>query len=304
MNRPSWLRRLAADRAQGATALARLAAEGLTSSAGAPRGKTLESFRESLLETALRMRAAQPAMAPLFHLANEALLAAEGARTRREAAARVRAAVRGFLARQKRAARGAVRSALPLIPAGATVLTHSASSLVEAALLRARSASASFRIRVICTESRPAGEGARLALRLARSQIPTTLVTDAASGEALAEADLLLVGADSATERGVIHKVGTSALAALAKERGIPRYALATSQKLLPERFLLPSWNETRDAREVLLKTAAPSLTVLNRPFDRTPWSRLSALITEDGVLSKTDVRRRLRGIRAAAGWR
>ncbi|MFQ5915656.1 MAG: translation initiation factor eIF-2B [Nitrospinota bacterium] len=304
--RPPWLRRLAGDRTQGATALARLAAECLTSSLPKLSGDTLESFLAALLHLTLEMRKSQPAMAPLFHLANDALRAAENAKTRGTAPIRVRAAVRRFLVRQGALAAQAVRQALPLIPPGATVLTHSASSLVETVLQRAagkrRGMRSSSRIRVICTESRPAGEGSRLALRLARAQIPTTLLIDAAAGEALAEADLFLVGADSVTPKGLIHKVGTNALAGLARGRGIPCYAVATSQKLLPERYLLPTWNEAREASEVL-GSSVPDLRVLNRPFDRTPWRRLSAVITEEGPLSKADVSRKLRELRPALGW-
>ncbi|MFQ5693124.1 MAG: hypothetical protein ACE5IM_08790 [Nitrospinota bacterium] len=305
--RPPWLRRLGADRLRGAGPLARQTAAGLISTLPDLPGKDLESFRADLLRLARRVRASQPAMAPLFHLMNDVLQAAGDAATRREAVSRGRAAARRFLARQRSLEAGAVRRALCRVPAGATVMTHSASSLVEAVLLRAggrrRGARPATLARVICTESRPAGEGSRLARRLARSGVPVTLVTDAAAAETLAEADLLLVGADCVTQKGLIHKVGTNALAAAAKRLGIPCHAVATSHKLLPERLLLPGWNESRGAGEVL-RSAPPGLTVLNRPFDRTPWRRLTSVITEAGPLRRPDVCRLLREMAPARGWK
>jgi translation initiation factor 2B subunit (eIF-2B alpha/beta/delta family) len=245
-------------------------------------------------------------MAPLFHLTNELLLAAERAKTRREALSRVRSATRRYMRSEKTLAARAARRALPLIPAGATVLTHSASSLVEAVLLRAaqpkRGKQARSGIRAICTESRPAGEGRQLTLRLASAGIQTTLVVDAAAGEVLDDADLLLVGADTVTPKGLIHKVGTRVLASLARKRKVPCFAVATSRKLLPDRFLLDTWNLPRAAKEVT-RVSHKNLTVLNRPFDLTPWKWLTGVVTEDGLLSRDDVAHRLRNLPLSKEW-
>lgn len=245
-------------------------------------------------------------MAPLFHLTNDLLLAAETAKTHHEALSRIRSATRRYLRSEKTLATRAVRRALPLIPAGATVLTHSASSLVEAALIRAgrpkRGKQARSGIRAICTESRPAGEGRQLALRLASAGVHTTLIIDAAAGEVLDDADLLLVGADTVTAKGVIHKVGTRVLASLARKRKVPCFAVATSRKLLPDRFLLDAWNLTRAAKEVT-RVSHKNLTVLNRPFDLTPWKWLTGVVTEDGLLSRDDVAHRLERLPFSKGW-
>ncbi len=188
-----------------------MAAEGLTASAAKLSKNRRDPFLSDLLHLSHEIRRSQPAMAPLFHLANEALLATEDAKTPREALLKIRSATRRFLAQQSTLATRACGRALQVIPAGAAVLTHSGSSLVEAVIRRAagrtRGKRFSSRIRVICTESRPAGEGSQLARRLARSGIPTTRVIDAAAGEALEEADLFLVGADTVTPKGLIHKI-------------------------------------------------------------------------------------------------
>ena len=245
-------------------------------------------------------------MAPLFHLTNDLLLAAETAKMRREALSRIRSAARRYMQSEKTLAARAVRCALPLIPAGAAILTHSASSLVEAVLLRAarpkRGKQARSGIRAICTESRPAGEGRQLALRLAAAGIRTTLIIDAAAGEVLDAADLLLVGADTVTPKGLIHKMGTRMLASLARKRKVPCFAVATSRKLLPDRFLLDTWNSTRAAKEVT-RVSHKNLTVLNRPFDLTPWKWLTGVVTEDGLLSRDDVSHRLKKMPLAKGW-
>jgi translation initiation factor 2B subunit (eIF-2B alpha/beta/delta family) len=286
--------------------LSLVAAEGLDSEIRDLPTQSLESFYSHLLPLAREIRQSQPAMAPLFHLTNDVLLAAERAKTRREALSRIRSATRGYMRSEKTLAARAVRRALALIPAGATVLTHSASSLVEAVLLSAarpkRGKQARSGIRAICTESRPAGEGRQLALRLGSAGIRTTLIIDAAAGEALDDADLLLVGADTVTSKGLIHKVGTCVLATLARKQKVPCFAVATSRKLLPDRFLLDTWNLTRAAKEVT-RVSHKNLTVLNRPFDLTPWKWLTGVVTEEGLLSRKDVVERLKRIRLAKGW-
>ena len=187
---------------------------------------------------------------------------------------------------------------------GSRIFTHSASSLVETAIRRAdrRQRGGVKGIRVICTESRPAGEGIGLARRLFQAGIFTTLVTDAAAGEVLGEADLFLTGADSVTQEGVIHKVGTSLIAEMAKKKGIPCFALTTPQKLLPERLLSLSWRALREADEIL-RTSSRRLMVQNPTFDRTAWSRLTAVVTEEGPMLQGEVFRHLRALRIVKSW-
>lgn len=56
-------------------------------------------------------------------------------------------------------------------------------------------------------ESRPLCEGVSLANALAAAGVGVTVITDAQAGAFMAEADLVLVGADSLTADAVVNKV-------------------------------------------------------------------------------------------------
>ena len=120
----------------------------------------------------------------------------------------------------QRAATEAARRVAELIPSGATVLTHSSSTVAEALhLLRGRAT-------VIFTESRPRLEGHRLASWLSAAEMTGQLVTtDAQLGHFAAQADVALVGADSVLADGaVVNKVGTYLLALAARDHDLPFY--------------------------------------------------------------------------------
>jgi translation initiation factor 2B subunit (eIF-2B alpha/beta/delta family) len=87
-----------------------------------------------------------------------------------------------------------------------------------------------------------------------------------------------------------VNKTGTSLLAAGARQLRVPLYALCDSAKLLPEgRAPLPE--APKNPREVLPRRIA-GVTVENFYFDRTPLDRLTGVITEDGILKPSELRR------------
>src|SRR5205807_10517050 len=83
-------------------------------------------------------------------------------------------------------------------------------------------------IEVLATETRPALQGARLtAWELADAGIPVTLIADSAAGPALRAGlvDVVAVGCDRVAANGdVANKIGTYALAVLARQAGVPFY--------------------------------------------------------------------------------
>ncbi|MFQ5895200.1 MAG: hypothetical protein ACE5JJ_05225 [Nitrospinota bacterium] len=284
---PRWktlLRRLASDRRSGATALARLACRAAEArlQAGIRGSGDLEHFARSLA-------LAQPGMAPLLHLAASL---AEGSPA--EALERTRA----FCARLEAADRALEEAAARFLGAGGCLLTHSASSAVERALLRAARGGA--RLHVIVTESRPLREGAALARRLARRGVSVRLVVDAAMGLAIEEADAVVVGADALASNGLVHKVGTLPLALLARGRNVPLWSFAQSQKFYPGPFPLERLNPPREASQVERRRPG-GLAVDNRYFDLTPLGLLTGAVTEDGPLRRAALRRRLRALRPLA---
>lgn len=179
--------------------------------------------------------------------------------------------------------------ALACLPANAQVTTHSASSAVEALLLRAHREGRLAR--VICTESRPLNEGAAMAGRLAAQGIPVTLVADAVAPGLLDEIMVVVVGADTVSPLGIVNKAGTYPLALAAREVGASVVALAGSEKRLPgslaDRETLVE--EERDPGE-LIATPPAGVTVLNRAFDLTPLDVVSRVISESEVLNAAEI--------------
>jgi translation initiation factor eIF-2B subunit delta len=234
-----------------------------------------------LVEAARALVQAQPAMAPIFTLANRVLLAG-GERTP--------AVCHDFLSRIETAGRAAGEHAASLIRPGASVLTHSFSSTVLGALLLANRAGRRFD--VICTESRPVGEGAELAKRLAREGVSVRLVVDAAAYSFLRECRLVLVGADAVGRRGLVNKIGTAAVALAARALGVRVYAVCGPEKFLPAAYEPPP-EPPKDSAEIL-EEQVPGLTPVNYYFESTPLEYLTGVVTEEGVLAPADLESRL----------
>src|SRR6201991_1650747 len=122
----------------------------------------------------------------------------------------------------------------PLIPDGATVLTHcNAGALATAgdygtALGVIRGARDSGKkIAVIADETRPFLQGLRLtAWELAKDEIPVTVITDNMAGHVMksGKVDAVVVGADRIAANGdTANKIGTYMVAVLAREASLPR---------------------------------------------------------------------------------
>jgi methylthioribose-1-phosphate isomerase len=142
-------------------------------------------------------------------------------------------------------------------------------------------------------ETRPFLQGARLtAWELVRDGIDTTVITDNMAGAMmrLGRVDLVVVGADRIAANGdVANKVGTYAVAVLAREHDIPFYVaapLSTIDLATADGDGIPI--EERNAREVTHVGAArltpEGAQVRNPAFDVTPARFVTAIITERGI--------------------
>lgn len=149
-------------------------------------------------------------------------------------------------------------------------------------------------IEVFADETRPLLQGARLtAWELARAQIPVTIITDsmAASLMAAGKVDIVLVGADRIAANGdAANKIGTYALAVLARHHKIPFVVVAPSSSIdreIASGAEIPI--EQRAAEEVTqlagASLAAAGAQVYNPAFDVTPATLITHIVTEDGVL-------------------
>jgi methylthioribose-1-phosphate isomerase len=185
------------------------------------------------------------------------------------------------------------------VPAGKTVMTVcNAGALATAgygtALGVIRSAVRQGKnVDVLALETRPFLQGARLtAWELQKDHIPTTLITDNMAGHFLhsGRVGCVVVGADRIAANGdVANKIGTYAVAVLAKENGVPFYVaapLSTVDLATPSGETIPI--EQRPAEEVTAIQGVPiapeGIAVQNPAFDVTPHGYVSAIITERGV--------------------
>src|SRR3954454_5611640 len=186
--------------------------------------------------------------------------------------------------------------AAPLIPDGATVLTHcwADAYLTEtvAAVLRS-----GRRISAICTETRPYLQGARLtAESLAEMGVPTRLITDGMAAHLMSRGEVtrFVTAADRVTMDGhVVNKVGTLQIAIAAHAFDVPYVALVQA----PDRQA-PGADavelEDRDGDEVLhtlgRRTASARVTGIYPAFDVTPPRYVRTVVTDRGRFSPQDL--------------
>ena len=151
-----------------------------------------------------------------------------------------------------------------------------------------------YRFRVFADETRPLLQGARLtAFELALSGVDTTVICDNMASRVMQNGwvQAVLVGADRIAANGdVCNKIGTSALAILAKHYAIPFYVCAPTSTIdmnaatgadipieqRPDREVTEMWFEQRIAPE--------GVKVYNPAFDITNNALITGIVTEYGV--------------------
>ncbi|MFD8250532.1 S-methyl-5-thioribose-1-phosphate isomerase [Nocardia sp. NPDC059691] len=151
---------------------------------------------------------------------------------------------------------------------------------------------------VLVDETRPLLQGARLTTwELAEAGIPHRLTIDSAAAWAMAtgQVDCVLVGADRVTANGdVANKIGTYGLALAARHHGIPFVVVAPEStrdlSMATGREIVV---EERAAAEVTgfggVATAPAHTEVFNPAFDVTPADLVTAVVTEEGVVHRSD---------------
>lgn len=191
-----------------------------------------------------------------------------------------------------------------LLKDGCTVLTHcNAGALATGGMGTALAPiyvarERGMAVQVYADETRPLLQGARLtAWELVQAGVDVTLITDnmAASLMASGRVDLVLVGSDRIARNGdVCNKIGTYGVAVLARQHGIPFYAVAplsTFDASIASGAEIPI--EERGAEEVTHGfgrcTAPKGVKVWNPAFDVTPARLVTAIVTEVGVIERPD---------------
>ncbi len=280
------------DNTHGATEIAARSASILSFVAKNPDLSAAELIKQ-LRETAKALVRAQPAMAPLVHLASDLLQQLDELNELEKNRLATVATCDQFIERLNKSQEMISKFAADLIHDGMKIMTHSSSSTVLNTLLFAKSAGKRFD--VICLESRPLREGVELAKKLGQAEIPVKLIVDAAAPLFLRETSLLLVGGDAVLSQGLFNKIGTLGLALAAKEFRVPFYALCDSTKFLPEHYPFP--DQTKKGPAEIENIPAQNVTILNYYFDLTPLESLTGIVSEEGMLMLHEVKQRLKKI-------
>ncbi len=165
------------------------------------------------------------------------------------------------------------------------IMIHCNSSELDAALIANKS-----KIReVYVTATEPRKQGLLSAKELRSEGVKIKYITDAAAGYYMQDVDMVAVGADAITWKGVVNKIGTLLLATAADALGKPLYVVANTLKYHKEKVKI----EFRDPDEVTKKL--PDSVILNPGFDVTPWRYVEGVVTEQGVKRPVQILRELR---------
>ncbi len=170
-----------------------------------------------------------------------------------------------------------------------TIMTHSLSGTVLDVLANCLS----HIEQIIVLEGRPRYEGREVARVLSLQHASITLITDAQADIFLPQCHAVIVGADSILANGdILNKAGTALLAWAARGHRIPFYVLCETLKISPH-----SWSgdltqlEEKEPAEVLEEEIV-GVSIRNFYFDRTLSRLVTGVITEQGILDKTEIKK------------
>lgn len=283
------IRIITRDHLSGASQLSRKAATVFILFSKQSKAKKKQEYYRTLLKVGKELIAAQSHMIPIFNLVNSVLYSFEehkDALCLRKLDCLVREKSEEFSKNSLKSLARIADVGEALIFNGCTILTYSSSGAVLSILKRAKGKGKKFR--VVVSESRPLFEGRKLAQYLGNLGIPVTLVIDSALSLYLKDADLVLVGADSISEKGFVNKVGTYGLSLLADRSKVPFY-LASERTKFISREWRDSLEHLADPEEVFSKRPK-NVKIENPYFEEIPLSQCKRIITPDGFLSPSRI--------------
>ncbi|OED30568.1 S-methyl-5-thioribose-1-phosphate isomerase [Methanosphaera sp. WGK6] len=184
-----------------------------------------------------------------------------------------------------------------VISDGDTILTHCNAGALACAgygtalgVIRAAH-DADKNIDVICDETRPVLQGARLSVfEMQEENIPVRLIVDGAAGHMMqkGEVDKVVIGADRVAKGGVANKIGSLMVALAAKRYDIPFYVAAPISTFDFENEIFDTTIEERNSDEVLKINGGyisrKDTNVENPAFDIVESDLITGIITEEGI--------------------
>jgi len=249
-----------------------------------PTPETAAFIVESISAT---LKDAQPGMAGLLNLIRrvETAIQRPGSISPLGQAA---SAASDFAVSASRNLKAVATKGAELIAPDAVVLTHSRSSTVVAALLKA--AERVQRFSLIATESRPMLEGRQLAEAISAAGVDVTVIVDAAAAVVMDRVDLVLVGADRVTSGHVLNKIGTRLIAMSARDVGVPIYCLADTSKFIAN--VQPLQQKPDPPSFEVWPHHPANISIINRYFEEVPIEMFTGIITETGSIAPLDAMR------------
>jgi len=232
---------------------------------------------------------AQPTMASIFNLVNNLMLNIQENKDQ-ELKHIIQSYCKKFIQDLKTSDQLISKYTNELIKDDSTVITHSYSSTILNSLIYAKKSRKKFS--VICTESRPMMEGVKLAKLLGENDIKVKLIVDSAVFSLINDADIILLGGDAITTKGLVNKIGTKGIAITAKYYNTPTFALCSSIKFLPKNYC-PKLDHKKNPEEVIIDKS-PNVTPINYYFDLTPLKYLTGVITEKGIIKSQDIKSKI----------
>jgi methylthioribose-1-phosphate isomerase len=154
-------------------------------------------------------------------------------------------------------------------------------------------------VTVYSDETRPLLQGSRLtAWELAGAGVKVVTICDNMAAQVMREGkiDLIIVRADRVAANGdAANKIGTYGVAILAKHHNIPFYVAipySTIDHSLPDGAGIPiEQREPDEVRRGFGKLTAPEdVEIYNPAFDVTPNDLITGFITENGIVSPSEI--------------
>ncbi|MFQ5539613.1 MAG: S-methyl-5-thioribose-1-phosphate isomerase [Candidatus Binatia bacterium] len=261
------------------------------------KGKNPEALRELIMELADEFTQARPTFA-FRAVAQFFFDSIRGDPIGQEAGSWMEEKIHEFIALSFDARDRRAKRAAELLPHPCQLLTHcniSGELVVVSQHCRAMGKD----LHVIATETRPYLQGSRLtSWEVSRAGIAVSLIPDCAIAQVMekGEVNAVLVGSDRSAQNGdIVNKVGTYPIALMAKEFGIPFYALVQHFNHVASGEDIPI--EERPVSELFTfrgRSLAPDGLEGRYPaFDVTPASLISHLIGFDGAFTPVSFRQR-----------
>lgn len=272
---------------------------GMVSAAREVRGVTAEKAKQKLQQAADALSMARPTTSANMksHIRKVLKTALTAADQNEDIEAKTYSYVMENLENRYRLSRTMADYAVDLLPGEATILTQCyAETLIGFILLASHERGK--KISLICPETRPYLQGARLTASVACDMgVPVTVITDNMPAYILSKkmAQVYISAADVVTMDGhVINKIGTFQIALAAHFYGIPYYAMSAPSLKHPDvsSVVIEERSPEETTHIMGIRTAKDGVKGYYPAFDITPPHLVSAVITHKGIFSPWDLKR------------